>query len=309
MASSLRELRQRRKSVTTTKKITRAMELIAASRIVKAQQAARAAMPYTNELDHAMAALAFSNDEIRHPLITAVENPKRSALLVITSDRGLAGAYSSNSIKAAEQLRAKLLAEGQEVDLYVTGQKGVSYYDFRNVPVKQSWTGFSDAPTYERAREIAETITVSFLTDAEEGGVDQVHTVGTRFVSMVTQVPLPRRLLPVEVVDADDMPLADSAVPTGQSAPIYAYEPDPKTVLDALFPMFVANRVFFALQMSAASELASRQRAMKSATDNAQTLIEQLTRQENQARQAEITQEITEIVGGASALAESAGNE
>ena len=134
------------------------MEVIAASRIVKAQQAARAAMPYTNELDHAMAALAFSNDEIQHPLITAVENPKRSALLLITSDRGLAGAYSTNAIKAAEQLRAKLLAEGQEVDLYVSGQKGVGYYDFRNVPVKQTWTGFSDAPTYERAREIAEEI-------------------------------------------------------------------------------------------------------------------------------------------------------
>ncbi|HMQ66854.1 MAG TPA: F0F1 ATP synthase subunit gamma [Arachnia sp.] len=309
MASSLRELRQRRKSVSTTKKITRAMELIAASRIVKAQQAARAAMPYTNELDHAMAALAFSNDEIQHPLITAVENPKRSALLLITSDRGLAGAYSTNAIKAAEQLRAKLLAEGQEVDLYVSGQKGVGYYDFRNVPVKQTWTGFSDAPTYERAREIAEAITASFLTDTAEGGVDQVHTVGTRFVSMVTQLPLPRRLLPVEIVDADDMPMSDSEAPVGDTAPIYTYEPDPKTVLDELFPMFVANRIFFAMQMSAASELASRQRAMKSATDNAQTLIEQLTREANQARQAEITQEITEIVGGASALAESAGNE
>ena len=158
-------------------------------------------------------------------------------------------------------------------------------------------------------RQSIERLVADFITPTEEGGIDEVHVVFTRFVSMVTQVPLPRRLLPVEVVDADDMPLADSAVPTGQSAPIYAYEPDPKTVLDALFPMFVANRVFFALQMSAASELASRQRAMKSATDNAQTLIEQLTRQENQARQAEITQEITEIVGGASALAESAGNE
>ncbi|SHI63878.1 F-type H+-transporting ATPase subunit gamma [Tessaracoccus bendigoensis DSM 12906] len=309
MASSLRELRQRRKSVSTTKKITRAMELIAASRIVKAQQAARAAAPYTRELDHAMTALAFANDEIDHPLLRHVPNPKRSALLVITSDRGLAGAYSSNAIKAGEQLRAKLMAEGQEVDLYVTGQKGVGYYDFRNIPIVQSWTGFSDAPTFERAREIGRALSTSFLKPTEEGGVDQVHTVGTRFVSMVTQLPLPRRLLPVEVVDSDDMPLEDSEAPADQSAPIYSFEPDPHTVLDALFPMFVSNRVFFALQMSAASELASRQRAMKSATDNAQTLIEQLTRQANQARQAEITQEITEIVGGASALAESAGNE
>ncbi|MFT3886944.1 MAG: F0F1 ATP synthase subunit gamma [Arachnia sp.] len=309
MASSLRELRERRRATTTTKKITRAMELIAASRIVKAQQAARAAMPYTRELDQAMSALAFSNDEIRHPLVTAVENPLRSALLVITSDRGLAGAYSTNAIKAAEQLRAKLVAEGQEVDLYVTGQKGVSYYDFRNIPVVRSWTGFSDAPTYDRAREIGDVLVETFLKPTEEGGVDQVHTVGTRFVSMVKQVPLPRRLLPVEVVDADDMPLDDSQAPSDAATPIYSFEPDAKTVLDTLFPLFVSNRIFFALQMSAASELASRQRAMKSATDNAQALIEQLTREANQARQAEITQEITEIVGGASALAESAGNE
>ena len=285
------------------------MELIAASRIVKAQQAARAALPYTLELDRAMSALAYANDEIKHPLVTAVPNPKRSALLVITSDRGLAGAYSTNAIKSAEQLRAKLAAEGQEIDLYVTGQKGVAYCDFRNIPIVQSWTGFSDRPTYAHAREIAEVLTATFLADTEAGGVDQLHTVGTRFVSMVKQVPLPRRLLPIEIVDANDLPLDDSAPPVEQSNPIYAFEPDPTTVLDALFPMFVANRIFFALQMSAASELASRQRAMKSATDNAQALIEQLTREANQARQAEITQEITEIVGGASALAESAGNE
>jgi F-type H+-transporting ATPase subunit gamma len=309
MASSLRELRERRRSVTTTKKITRAMELIAASRIVKAQQAARAALPYTLELDRAMSALALANEDIEHPLLTAVPNPKRSALLVITSDRGLAGAYSTNAIKSAEQLRAKLRAEGQEVDLYVAGQKGVGYYDFRNVPVKQSWTGFSDRPTYAHAREIADVLTAGFLADTEAGGVDQLHTVGTRFVSMVKQVPLPRRLLPIEIVDANDLPLADSEAPVENSNPVYAFEPDPKSVLDAVFPLFVANRIFFALQMSAASELASRQRAMKSATDNAQTLIEQLTREANQARQAEITQEITEIVGGASALAESAGNE
>jgi ATP synthase F1 gamma subunit len=194
MASSLRELRERRRSVTTTKKITRAMELIAASRIVKAQQAARAALPYTLELDRAMSALALANEDIEHPLLTAVPNPKRSALLVITSDRGLAGAYSTNAIKSAEQLRAKLRAEGQEVDLYVAGQKGVGYYDFRNVPVKQSWTGFSDRPTYAHAREIADVLTAGFLADTEAGGVDQLHTVGTRFVSMVKQVPLPRRL-------------------------------------------------------------------------------------------------------------------
>ncbi|HMR48282.1 MAG TPA: F0F1 ATP synthase subunit gamma [Arachnia sp.] len=310
MASSLRELRQRRKSVAATQKITRAMELIAASRIVKAQQAARAAMPYTFELDKVMSALA-SYHEIEHPLLTENPNPRRSALLVITGDRGLAGAYSSNAIKAAEQLRQKLLDEGQEVDIYVSGQKAVAYYEFRNVPVVRSWTGFSDAPTYAHAREMGNVLMEAFLTSTEEGGVDQLHTVGTRFVSMITQVPLPRRLLPIEIVDGNDVPLpnqAEAAV-QAESTPFYAFEPDPKTVLDALFPLFVANRIFFALQMSAASELANRQRAMKAATDNAEELIQKLTREANQARQSEITQEITEIVGGASALAESAGNE
>lgn len=308
MASSLRELRQRRRAVAATQKITRAMELIAASRIIKAQQAARAALPYTTELDRAMSALAAYH-EIEHPLLTDVSNPKRSALLVIVGDRGLAGAYSSNAIKAAEQLRQKLLAEGQEVDLYVAGQKAVAYYEFRGIPVVQAWTGFSDAPTYAHAREIGGVLMAAFLKPTEDGGVDQLHTVGTRFLSMITQVPLPRRLLPIEVVDADDVPVENQEPGDGESSPFYAFEPDPTQVLDALFPMFVANRIFFALQMSAASELASRQRAMKAATDNAEELILTLTRQENQARQAGITQEITEIVGGASALAESAGNE
>lgn len=286
------------------------MELIAASRIVKAQQAVRAVVPYTFELDRAMSALTgFHN--VDHPLLRQVETPRRAALLVITSDRGLAGAYSVNALRAAEQLRTKLLEDGLEVDLYVTGQKGISYYEFRDVPIVQSWSGFSDAPTYGQAREIADVLIESFLRSTDEGGVDELHTVGTRFLSMISQEPLPRRLLPIEIVDEKDVPLPDQAKAQEQLAdiPFYTFEPDPQTVLDSLFPLFVANRIFFALQMSAASELASRQRAMKAATDNAQTLIEQLTRQANQARQAEITQEITEIVGGASALAESAGNE
>lgn len=310
MASSLRELRQRRKTVAATQKITRAMELVAASRIVKAQQAARAAVPYTFELDQAMSALA-SYHEIDHPLLTDNPNPRRSALLVIAGDRGLAGAYSSNAIKAAEQLRQRLIDQGQEVDIYVSGQKAVSYYEFRGIPVVKSWTGFSDSPTYAHAREIGKVLMEAFLTPTEQGGVDQLHTVGTRFLSMITQVPLPRRLLPIEIVDNNDVPVEDQAQAAQEvdSTPFYAFEPDPKTVLDALLPMFVGNRIFFALQMSAASELANRQRAMKAATDNAEELIQKLTREANQARQGEITQEITEIVGGASALAESAGNE
>ncbi|MDO5678579.1 MAG: F0F1 ATP synthase subunit gamma [Propionibacteriaceae bacterium] len=305
MASSLRELRQRRRSVSTTKKITRAMELIAASRVVKAQQAARAAAPYTRELTKAVSALASAHD-IDHPLLRDIEQPRRSAMLLITSDRGLAGAYSTNAIKAAEQLHAKIIQEGQENVQYITGNKGVAYFEFRNRHIEQSWTGFSDRPTYAEAKEIADVLLERFLRPYEEGGVDQLHIVGTRFVSMMTQTPMAVRLLPLVVEDAPD----DDEEPSPEDIhPFYDFEPDAKTVLDTLLPLFVANRIHTALLQSAASELASRQSAMKSATDNAQELIEKLTRAENQARQAGITQEITEIVGGASALAESAGNE
>ncbi|WP_040284456.1 F0F1 ATP synthase subunit gamma [Tessaracoccus massiliensis] len=303
MASSLRELRQRRRSVSTTKKITRAMELIAASRVVKAQQAARSAAPYTRELTKAVSALASAHD-IDHPLLRAVDKPRRSAMLLITSDRGLAGAYSANAIKAAEQLHARITQQGQENIQYITGNKGVAYFDFRNRHIEQSWTGFSDRPTYAHAKEISDVLLERFLMPYEEGGVDELHIVGTRFVSMMTQNAIAVRLLPLVVEDAEDDDDDD-----GELNPFYAFEPDATTVLDTLLPMFVANRVHTALLQSAASELASRQSAMKSATDNAQDLIEKLTRAENQARQAGITQEITEIVGGASALAESAGNE
>ncbi|MDO5735154.1 MAG: F0F1 ATP synthase subunit gamma [Propionibacteriaceae bacterium] len=303
MASSLRELRERRRSVSTTKKITRAMELIAASRIIKAQQAARSALPYTRALTHAVSALATYAD-VAHPLLEDHQPPRRSAMLLITGDRGLAGAYSANVIKAAEQLHAKLVGEeGQECIQYLTGTKGVAYFDFRDRHVEQSWTGFSDAPTYADARAISDVLIERFLRPYEEGGVDQIHVVGTRFVSMLTQQAVAVRLLPLVVEDSDEAPV------NGEVIPFYTFEPDAGAVLDQLLPMYVANRVFTALLQSSASELASRQRAMKSATDNAQDLIERLTREANQARQAEITQEISEIVGGAAALSESAGNE
>ena len=285
------------------------MELVAASRILKAQQAVRAATPYTRELTKAVSALASVHD-LEHPLLTHVENPKRSAILLITSDRGLAGAYSTNVIKAGEQLHAKLAAEGQEVVQYVTGQKGVAYFDFRKRPIQESWTGFSDRPQYGHAREIADVLLEKFLLPTEEGGVDQLHIVSTRFVSMLTQTATAVRLLPLVVEDASSNGRNDNGHGNGtEPLPYYDFEPDAATVLDELLPMFVANRIHTALLQSSASELASRQRAMKSATDNAESLIEDLTREANQARQAEITQEITEIVGGASALAESAGNE
>lgn len=302
MGSSLRELRQRRNSVATTKKITRAMELIAASRIVKAQQVARAAVPYTDALTHAVSALATYSHVIEHPLLEDVQPPRRSAMLIITGDRGLAGAYSANVIRAAEQLHARLVEDGQEVVQYITGNKGVGYFEFRHREIERSWTGFSIAPEYRHAKEIADVLIARFLAPHEQGGVDQIHVVSTRFVSMLTQQAQAVRLLPLVVEDSDD-PEGDDE----DYLPFYEFEPSVEEVLDEVLPMYVANRIYTALLQSSASELASRQRAMKSATDNAQQLIERLTREANAARQAEITQEITEIVGGAAALSESAG--
>lgn len=298
--AGLRELKQRRSSVATTMKITRAMELIAASRIVRAQARTRAAEPYTWELERAVATLA-SHCEVRHPLTRSVAKPVRSAILLITSDRGLAGAYSSSAIKAAEQLHARLRAEGQEVVQYIAGRKGIAYFEFRKRKVEKSWSGFSDSPQYDHARVIADVLLEKFVQPTEQGGVDQIYLVGTRFVSMLKQDPKVIRLLPLAVVEAD--PGSSEAV---SNMIEYHFEPDPETVLNALLPLYVANRLYFGLLTSGASELASRQKAMKSATDNAQALIETLTRDINQVRQASITQEITEIVGGASALAESA---
>jgi F-type H+-transporting ATPase subunit gamma len=297
MPASLRELRQRRTTVATTKKITRAMELIAASRIIKAQQRAQAATPYARELTRAVSAVAtFSN--VDHPLLTEKENPQRAALLIITSDRGLAGAYSSSVIKEAQQLRMLLEGKGLEVHRFLAGRKGIAYCNFRRLAVRASWDGFSDAPTYAHSREIADAVIADFLTPTEEGGVDEIHVIYTRFVSMLTQRPEVIRMLPLEVVEGTEPP------PETELLPLYEFEPDAETVLNELLPLYVASRIHYCLLQSAASELASRQKAMKSATDNAQQLIERLTREANQARQAEITQEISEIVGGASALAE-----
>lgn len=299
MASSLREIRERRRSVQATKKITRAMELIASSRIVKAQAAANAAVPYTRELTRALSAVATYSDA-EHPLTTAVDNPTRAAVLVITSDRGLAGAYSASAIKTAEQLITRLRERGVEVELYLAGRKGIGYFTFRKRAIAQTWDGFSESPSYANAREIADALLAKFLQPTEEGGVDELHIVGTRFKSMLVQQPSVLRLLPIEIVQGVH------ALEPGEIVPHYTFEPDPQTVLDQLLPLYVANRVHFMLLQSAASEVASRQRAMKAATDNAQQLIEGLTRDENQARQAQITQEISEIVGGADALNQSA---
>jgi F-type H+-transporting ATPase subunit gamma len=308
MAASVRELRARIRSVQATKKITRAMELIAASRIIKAQQRAQAATPYARELTRAVSALAtFSN--VDHPLTSEKENPTVAAVLVVTSDRGLAGSYSSSIIKEAERLVEKLRGEGKQVRLYVSGRKGIGYYTFRNREIVESWSGFSDSPTYDDAVAIGDSLLQAFMAGEDEDApagleVDEVHVVYSRFVSMLRQEPTPTRLLPLEVVEGEEPP--DDA----DVLPLYEFEPSAAEVLDALLPRYVRSRIFFCLLQAAASELAARQRAMKSATDNAQDLIEKYTRVANQARQAGITQEISEIVGGVNALADAnAGSE
>jgi F-type H+-transporting ATPase subunit gamma len=298
MAVSLREYRARIKSVESTKKITRAMELIAASRIIKAQQRAQQAAPYARELTRAVSALVtYSN--VDHPLTTEPENPTRAAILIVTSDRGLAGAYSSAVLKEGERLAERLRGEGKEVVTFLTGRKGEAYYRFRGRTVAQSWTGFSDQPRYENAREIGEALIAAFIQEDDESPhVDEVHLVYTQFRSMLVQEPRDVRMLPLEVVESDEAPSKDEALP------LYEFEPSPQEVLDALLPKYVQSRIFYALLQASASELAARQKAMKSATDNAEELIKKYTRIANQARQAGITQEISEIVGGVNALAD-----
>jgi F-type H+-transporting ATPase subunit gamma len=298
VAVSLREYRARIKSVESTKKITRAMELIAASRIIKAQQRAQQAAPYARELTRAVQALvSYSN--VAHPLTTEPESADKAAILIVTSDRGLAGAYSSSVLKEAERLAERLRGEGKQVTTYLTGRKGEAYYRFRGRPVAASWTGFSDQPRYENAKEIGEALIEAFTSDADdEQHVDEVHLVYTQFRSMLVQEPHDVRMLPMEIVEGEQRPEKEDVLP------LYEFEPSAQEVLDALLPKYVQSRIFFALLQASASELAARQKAMKSATDNAEELIKKYTRIANQARQAGITQEISEIVGGVNALAD-----
>src|SRR3954470_22217714 len=250
MAVSLREYRARIKSTESMKKITRAMELIAASRIIKAQQRAQAAAPYARELTRAVSAVAtFSN--VDHPLTKEEEDPKRAAVLIVTSDRGLAGAYSSNVLKESEKLAEKLRSQGLETDIYIAGRKGEAYFKFRQRPIVRSWTGFSDQPTYEVAAEIGSALIDSFLKEqGEEGDVDEVHVVFTRFRSMLTQEPTAIRLLPLEIIEGEEKPAEHEVLP------LYEFEPSAEAVLDGLLPQYVQSRIFFALLQAAASELA-----------------------------------------------------
>ena len=303
MGAQLRSYRRRVRSVKATKKITKAMELISASRILKAQQRVAASTPYADELTRSVSAVAtYSSTD--HPLTTPKESPKRAAILIITADRGMAGAYSNNAIKEGEQLASLIRSRGLEVTSYLVGRKAIGYYKFRNRPIAGSWSGFSDTPTYADAKEVADALITAFLADSDsEGhGVDEIHIVYTEFQSMMLQNAMAKRMLPLEVVETE--------VPTSALLPMYEFEPSAEVVLNSLLPRYVEARVFNAMLQSAASEHAARRRAMKSATDNADELIKSLTRLANAARQAEITQEISEIVGGADALASvSAGSE
>lgn len=307
MGAQQRILRQRIKDTQATKKITKAMELIASSQIMKAQAAVEATEPYARTLQRALT-LATSHAQVTHPLLTVNEEPKRAAVLVVTSDRGLAGAYSSNVIKEAEKLGSNLHEKGiQEVN-YLVGRKAIGYYSFRERPIEADWSGFSDKPSVEQAENIANRLLEDFLKPTEEGGVDEIHIVFTRFVSRVTQVPTVLRIVPLdvveEVVDTSGSGITAVEEKGGKAIwPLYDFEPGADETLDALLPQYITHLVYVALLEAAASEHAARQRAMKSASDNAEDLIKSYTRQANQARQAEITQEISEIVGGADALA------
>ena len=296
MGAQLRLVRRRIGTVQSIAKITRAQELIASSRIVRAQQQQRDAESYARELTRAVEAVISRSTNVTHPFTTEPEHPTRAAVLILTSDQGFAGAYNANVLREASRLRELLQERDVEPVLYVAGRKGISWHRFRELELAGSWSGFSASPRYRDAKAIADALLEAF--NAEDAGqVDEIHLVGTDFVSMLTQRPAVRRLLPLEITETDE------PSPTGP-LPQYEFEPGPAEVLDALMPQYVASRIFYALLEAAASELASRRRAMKAATDNANDLIETLTREANNARQAEITQEISEIVGGANALAD-----
>jgi F-type H+-transporting ATPase subunit gamma len=310
VGAQLRVYRRRIRSVQSTRKITKAMELIAASRIVRAQHRMTAARPYADELTRALAALV-QDTSLRHPMLTGVEQPRRAGLLVVTSDRGLAGGYNANTIKKANELAETLRRDGKEVVRYIIGRKGVAYYNFRRVPVAASWTGFSEQPTFANVRDATETVTAALnaTSEGEAGGaagIDEFYLVYTRFVNMVSQVPTIVQLSPVKQI-ADDLAAEQRASGDdhdGKTESVqYDFEPEPDRLIAALLPRYISARIFSALLESAASESAARRRAMKSASDNANELIRTYTRLANQARQAEITQEISEIVGGADALA------
>jgi F-type H+-transporting ATPase subunit gamma len=305
MAATLRELRGRIRSAGSIKKITKAQELIATSRLPKAQNRLESARPYAFEITRMLTTLA-GESALDHPLLVERAEPKRAGVLVVSSDRGLCGAYNSSIFRRSEQLFSQLRDEGKEPVLYTVGRKAQGYYTFRNWDIAASWSGFSEQPQYENAAEIGSTLVDAFMKGAGDdddqqaddiAGVDELHIVYSEFKSMMSQTAVAHRMAPlvVEYVEEDPGPRT-----------LYSFEPDATTLFEALLPRYLTTRVYASMLESAASELASRQRAMKSATDNADDLIKALTLEANRERQAQITQEISEIVGGANALADAA---
>ncbi|MGE2717657.1 F0F1 ATP synthase subunit gamma [Mycolicibacterium litorale] len=307
MAATLRELRGRIRSAGSIKKITKAQELIATSRIAKAQARVEAARPYDREITNMLTELA-SASALDHPLLVERERPRRAGVLVVSSDRGLAGAYNANVFRRSEELFSLLREEGKEPVLYTVGRKALGYYSFRNWDIVESWSGFSERPDYENAQEIAETLVTAFMAGVDDEGddagadgvlgLDELHIVFTEFRSMLSQSAVARRVAPMVVEYSEE----DENTPHT----LFSFEPSAETLFDALLPRYVSTRIFAALLEAAASESASRRRAMKSASDNADDLITDLTLMANRERQSQITQEISEIVGGANALADAA---
>jgi len=293
MPAQLRVIRRRIRTVRSTQKITNAQELIAASRLARAQQRVAQARPYTRELTTALSEIATTEGGLDHPLLERRPEVRAAAVVVMTSDRGFAGPHNANILRTAEELLARLREDGVEPRMYVVGRKGVGYYRFRRRELTRTWTGVSDQPRYDNAREIAETVLTAFL----EHEVDEIHMVFADFVTAMVQRPTAVRVIPLVVEPGTERP--------PQPLPMYVFEPDVESVLNALLPRYVAARIFTAMLESAASEWSARRRAMSAATDNAEQLVESLTREYNQARQAAITQEIMEIVGGAEALQQS----
>jgi F-type H+-transporting ATPase subunit gamma len=325
MPAQLRVLRRRIRSSRNIAQITKAQETVAMSRISKAQARVESSRPYVREFTNvlAQAAKAAATD---HPLLVARENVSRVGVLVITSDRGLAGGYNANTLRLANQRLNELSDAGHEPMLFVVGRKGRDFFRFRSREVAQSWTGFSEQPAYENAVEVADSLAAAFLAGGEntiEGpeededppviapeemrglnGVDELHIVFTAFASMLSQTPEARQIAPLSLEELDSGDDDDSDSDDGDSSDAeYDFEPEAEQLFDVLLPKYLRTRVFAAMLDAAASESAARRRAMKAATDNANELIDNLTREANQARQAQITQEISEIVGGADALA------
>ncbi|UOQ56117.1 F0F1 ATP synthase subunit gamma [Leucobacter allii] len=294
MGAQLRVYRQRIRSAQTTKKITRAMELIAASRIQKAKARVEASTPYAQAITRAVSAVA-THSNTDHPLLTEAETVERAAVVIFTSDRGLAGAFNSQVLREAEELSELLREEGKEVVYFLIGRKAQGYFSFRRRAAERMWVGDTENPGFETAKEVAEALLEVFARPAAEGGAQEIHLVYNRLISMVSQVPEVHRLLPLQVVEG-------VAEATDAPESLYEFEPDADTVLDRLLPAYIESRIFNALLESAAAKHAATQKAMKSASDNADALIRDFTRLANNARQAEITQQISEIVGGADAL-------